>query len=125
MKQARDVVYLSGLDEQVTIGRLTRESTKTDERNVFIWRDRRLRLLFDGSLRDRLIDDASGSLVYIYIYIHTYIYTYIYIHIHTYIYMYVHNIYICIYIYILYIYMVYAHTTVFIDRLIDDALIAP
>ena len=69
------MVYLSGLDEQVTIGRLTRESTKTDERNVFMWRDRRLRLLFDGSLRDRLIDDASGSLVYIYIYgIYIYIY---------------------------------------------------
>ncbi len=71
MKQAREVVYLSGLDEQVTIGRLTRESTKTEERNVFMWRDRRLRLLFDGSLRDRLIDDASGSLVDIYVHTHT------------------------------------------------------
>jgi len=34
--------------------------TKTDQRNVFVWRERKLRLLFDGGLRDRLIDDESG-----------------------------------------------------------------
>jgi len=27
---------------------------------VFVWRERKLRLLFDGGLRDRLIDDDSG-----------------------------------------------------------------
>ena len=45
---------------QISIGKLTREAAKTDERNVFFWRERKLRLLFDAGLRDRLIDDESG-----------------------------------------------------------------
>ena len=65
-KQARDLVSLPGLDEDMTIGKLTRECTKASERNTFLWGGRRLRLLYDGGLRDRLIDDESGCLVYAY-----------------------------------------------------------
>jgi hypothetical protein len=60
------VVTFVAMHAQVSIGQLTREATKTSERNVFTWRNRCLRLLYDGGLRDRLIDDETGSLVYAY-----------------------------------------------------------
>lgn len=39
----------------ITIGQLTREVEKTKVKNVFRWKELRLRLLYDGPLRDRLI----------------------------------------------------------------------
>jgi hypothetical protein len=39
----------------ITIGQLTREVQKTKVKNVFEWKDLRLRLLYDGPYRDRLI----------------------------------------------------------------------
>ena len=39
----------------ITIGQLTREVEKTRVKNVFRWKELRLRLLYDGPLRDRLI----------------------------------------------------------------------
>ena len=63
--QARDLVSLRGHTD-VTIGQLTREVLKTKEKHVFQWRDLKLRLLYDGAVRDRLIDDETGHLVYAY-----------------------------------------------------------
>ncbi|EKX37235.1 hypothetical protein GUITHDRAFT_116649 [Guillardia theta CCMP2712] len=53
-KQANELVNIAGLDEEISIGRLTREVEKTETKNVFSWRDK------------RLIDDETGSLVYAY-----------------------------------------------------------
>ena len=39
----------------MTIGQLTREVQKTNVKNVFVFKDLKLRLLYSGPYRDRLI----------------------------------------------------------------------
>ena len=46
-------VNIAGLDDEISIGRLTREVEKTETKNVFSWRDKRFRLVYDGRVRDR------------------------------------------------------------------------
>jgi hypothetical protein len=65
----------------VSIGQLTREAQKTRVKNVFVWKDLRLRLLYDGEvyedacivhssmrthiLRLRLLYDGERSPIYV------------------------------------------------------------
>mmetsp|Transcript_46505 Transcript_46505/g.123439 ORF Transcript_46505/g.123439 Transcript_46505/m.123439 type:complete len:320 (+) Transcript_46505:353-1312(+) len=64
-RQGDEPVLLSGF-ANLTIGQLTREVSKTSEKDLFLWRGRTLRLIYDGPCRDRLVDDTSGEIVYIY-----------------------------------------------------------
>jgi len=59
-RQAKEFVSIAGI-EAVSIGQLTREAEETGEKNLFAWRGMRLRLMWDGKIRDKLVDEVLHS----------------------------------------------------------------
>ena len=107
--QAKDLVSLRGYTD-ITIGQLTREVQKTKVKNVFEWKDLRLRLLYDGLYRDRLIGlrnvcvcARAYAYVYVCMYVCMYVCVYVCVCVCVCVYIYIYIIYTCtynIYIYI-------------------------